>query len=106
MTITVYTNNAKDLLSKISKKVTEDQLKTWDIKKDSNNDILFSHSPEQWSEKAMLKAIVNKENLKFAICWWEKNTEPEERTKGYITGRFIEVLMVNFRNEFETIKVE
>lgn len=105
MEITVYTKNAKNLLSKISKSITDNKLKTWDIIKDSENNDLFSHTPDQWKEKAMLKSKINTENLKFIICWWE-GEEPEEKVKGYILGRFIEVLMVNFRKEFENIKIE
>jgi len=105
MEITVYTKNAKDLLSKMSKKIKNDELKTWDIIKDRENNDLFSHTPDQWKEKAMLKSKINSENLKFIICWWE-GKEPEERIKGYILGRFIEVLMVHFRKEFIKINVE
>lgn len=105
MEITVYTKNAKNLLSKISQKITDDELKTWDIVKDADKNDLFSHTPEQWKEKAMLKPKINVDNLKLSICWWT-GKELEERVKGYILGRFIEVLMVHFRKEFDNIKIE
>lgn len=105
MEITVYTKNAKNLISKISKKITDNELKTWDIVQDNKNNELFSHTPDQWKEKAMLKHNICAENIKFIICWWE-GEEPEEKVKGYILGRFIEALMVHFRNEFDNIKIE
>lgn len=105
MKIIVYTKNAKTLLNKISTKIIDKELKTWEIVKNSENNNLFSHTPDQWKEKAMLKPEIKKENLELILSWW-KGKEPEERVKGYILGRFIEVLVVHFRKEFDNIKIE
>ena len=106
MRIKVNCDNSSVLLDKITKKITNKELETWEIKRNDKNEILFSHIPEQWKEKAMPKPYIKKDSLDFVISWWSKNGEPEKRIQGYILGRFIEILMVHFRNDFRNIEID
>ncbi|MHA4875210.1 hypothetical protein, partial [Enterococcus faecium] len=62
------------------------------------------HTPEQWAEKAMLKPYIYKDRTTLKIIWWSKNDEPTMEVKGYIVGRFTEVLLVHFRNYFTKLE--
>ncbi len=66
---------------------------------------LYSHSPEQWSEKALLKPYTHASKVSFTITWWSSKENPGKETSGYILGRFIEVLMVHFPNYFTRLEV-
>lgn len=106
MKIIAYTHNPSTLKNAIDKKVEDKELKTWDIVKDDKYEVLYSHNPEQWKEKALLKPYILQEKVEFKIRWRTKNGEPDEATKGYITGRFVEILMVHFRNQFTKLEIK
>lgn len=106
MRIRVICDDSTSLLNKIVKKISGKELETWEIKRNDKSEILFSHIPEQWKEKAMPKPYIKQNSLDFVISWWSKNAEPEKRIQGYILGRFIEILMVHFRKDFKNIEIE
>lgn len=105
MKITAYTNNPFALKNAIDKKIRDKELKTWEILQNNQNEVLYGHTPEQWKEKAMPKPEISKDKVEFEIRWWNDD-EPNEETKGYISGRFVEILMVHFRDKFTNLKVE
>lgn len=100
MKIQAFTKKAQALYESINKAINDEELKTWEIVKNSDNEILYSHSPAQWSEKAMLKPKIEDDKLTFTISWWKSNGEPGDDVKGYIMGRFTEVLLVHFKKHF------
>lgn len=53
----------------------------------------------------MPKPYIYEDWVEFDIRWWNDN-EPDEATKGYILGRFIEILMVHFRNNFTRLEIK
>lgn len=105
MKIIVYTNTPSILKNAIDKKISSDETKTWEIVFNNKNEALYSHSPEQWKEKAMPKPYIHENTLEFRISWWNKNGEPNEETKGYIVGRFVEILMVHFKEKFTHLEI-
>lgn len=105
MKIIVHTTKAKKLYDAINSKMNKKELHTWEIKRNNNNDILYNHTPDQWSDKALIKPIFHNEKLELIINWWKGNV-PDEKTKGYIIGRFTEILMVHFRDLFECLEVK
>lgn len=105
MTIIVHTKKTESLYKAINSKINNDELKTWEIKKDNENKIYYNHTPDQWTDKVLLKPVSHQNGLQLTINWWENNQEPDESTKGYILGRFTEILMVHFRNYFEKIEL-
>lgn len=105
MKITAVTDKPHSLLNAINKAMKDEDLKTWKIVLNGKKETLYSHTPEQWNEKAMLKPAVNESSVTFNMSWWVKSGEPDEATKGYIVGRFVEILMVHFSSNFEHLVV-
>ncbi len=105
MKIIAFTNDSTKLKNAIDKKIDDKELKTWRIVKNDKKEILYSHIPDQWNEKAMPKPYIYEDWVEFDIRWWNDN-EPDEATKGYILGRFIEILMVHFRNNFTRLEIK
>lgn len=106
MIIKAYTKIPQQLINSIDKKIKDNDLKTWDIVKNGKDEILYSHTPDQWKEVAMPKPYIESDHVCFKISWWNKKGPPDETTKGYITGRFIEILMVHFREYFTHLEVK
>jgi len=106
MKIIAYSDNPILLKNAIDKKIVDKELKTWKIVKNDINEVLYSHIPEQWNEKVMPKPFVYDNCVKFKMSWWSKNAEPDKASKGYITGRFTEILLVHFREQFTYIEIK
>ncbi|WP_192822785.1 hypothetical protein [Rufibacter sp. LB8] len=104
MEIHAITAKPESLIKAINKAITDGKLRTWAIVTNDKKENLYTHIPEQWNGKAMPKPYIFIDKVSFKISWWNKNGEPEESTKGYILGRFTEVLMVHFRDHFEHLE--
>jgi|SRR6185312_1148153 hypothetical protein len=100
MKIEAITKQADALYKAINKAITDGELKTWEIVKNKEKEIIYTHSPEQWRETAMLKPQIKDDKLVFTITYWSGKAEPAKEVKGYITGRFTEVLLVHFSSYF------
>lgn len=100
MRIEAITDEPQKLVNAINKAIKDGDLKTWSKLVSKNDETLYSHTPEQWNEKAMPIVHIHEDKFKFSMTWLAKNEEPAEATKGYILGRFTEVLMVHFKNHF------
>lgn len=103
MKIIVHTKSAKSLFDAINNKIEKKELKTWEIVKNAKNQKLYNHTPEQWSNTALIKPLQHEKGLELGINWWV-GKEPDEATKGYILGRFTEILMVHFRKYFDFLE--
>jgi len=103
MNIIVHTKNPKTLFNAINNKIEKKELKTWEIRENTRDQVLYNHTPEQWSNAALVKPLNHEKGLELRIAWWDEN-EPEEAIKGYILGRFTEILMVHFRNYFDFLE--
>ena len=104
MKIDALTDNPQQLVNAINKAIKVGDLKTWKRVENDKNETLYSHTPEQWAEKAMPKPYIYKDRTTFKITWWSKNDEPTNEVKGYIVGRFTEILLVHFRNYFTKLE--
>ena len=104
MKIEAMTDSPQLLVNAINKAIKDGDLKTWKKLVNDKDEILYSHTPEQWNEKAMPKPYIHKDKVKFIMSWWNKNDEPTEEVKGYILGRFTEALMVHFRKYFTSLQ--
>jgi hypothetical protein len=105
MKIIIPTQSAEALKNKILKYSENDTLKTWLIRKDSAGNKYLTHEPAQWLDKALLRFDVNASQLEVSLTWWDGKEKPSEDLKGYYIGRFIEVLLVHFRNDFITLTI-
>lgn len=105
MKIDAVSDQPQKLLDTINKAIEEDVLKTWKKLFNDKKEPLYSHTPDQWNEKAMIKPYLLDNKVSFRISWWTKNGEPSNEIKGYILGRFVEVLMVHFQNHFRYLEI-
>lgn len=106
MKIITYTDNPTALKNAIDKYMNDRELKTWEIVRNDKDEVLYSHIPEQWNQIAMPKPYIYDNRTEFKISWWKKNEEPDDATKGYILGRFVEILMVHFRSKFSHLEIK
>jgi hypothetical protein len=104
MRIDALTDSPQKLVDAINKAIKDGDLKTWKRVENNKQETLYSHTPEQWAEKAMLKPKVHSDKATFLIAWWSKNDEPTLEVKGYVLGRFTEVLMVHFTSYFTKLE--
>jgi hypothetical protein len=105
MQIIIYTKDDDALFKAINAKIRKGELKTWEIKLNKDKEVLYNHTPDQWSEKVLLQPKDHTNGLKIVTTYWSKNPAPDEATKGYIIGRFVEILMVHFREHFSKLEV-
>lgn len=104
MHIDAITDNPTQLLNAVNKSFDDGLLKTWKKVFNDKKEPLYTHIPEQWIDKALIKPTALKDRVRFAINWWTNKGEPTTEIKGYYTGRFTEILLVHFRNYFTKLE--
>lgn len=104
MRIDAVTKNPSQLLQAIQKAIKDDTLKTWVAREDDKKNILYTHVPEQWVDKALIQPTAGTNKASFTINWWASKGEPSQEIKGYYIGRFTEILLVHFRNYFDRLE--
>lgn len=98
MKIEALTASPAQMVAAIDKAISEGGLQTWKMVKDADGKPLYTHTPQQWSEKALIDREVKQDRVFFTITYWNGKPEPSMDDKGYYFGRFTEVLLVHFRN--------
>ena len=86
----------KTLLDAIKKEINSEKIVTWSC--DSDGD--FTHTPEQWKNKAWLRPIVGTDELKFNIIKPTSVTKFGNAVLGIYYGRFLEMVSNHFENSF------
>lgn len=104
MRIDAVTNNPSQLLQAIQKAIQDGTLKTWISREDDRKNILYTHAPEQWVDKALIEPTAGTNKASFTINWWASHGEPSQEIQGYYIGRFTEILLVHFRNYFDRLE--
>lgn len=105
MQIIARTTEPNGLINAIVKAINEGKLKTWEQTTNDKNEVLFRHSPDQWISVLIKPKALNNDEASFAINWWKKDGEPEFHKQGYVLGRFVEVLMVHFKDYFAYLTI-
>jgi hypothetical protein len=95
MAVIVKTNNPSNLLKLIYKAIDDKKIETWSY--DSDGD--FTHTPDQWKNKAWLRPKVYTGELRFGILG-QKNVKLSTTIYAVYHGRFIEMLLSHFDKEF------
>jgi hypothetical protein len=95
--ITVCTQSPASLLAKIMRGIDAGHIRTWEY--DSDGD--FSHSPPQWSGKAILRPALSPGALRLKIMFYPSRPLTKE-VKGVYYGRFLEMLFAHFPDEFSS----
>ena len=95
MAIIVKTSDPAGLLKAIYKAIDDKKVETWSY--DSDGD--FTHTPEQWRNKAWLRPKVYTGELRFGILK-QKNVELSTTIYAVYHGRYIEMLLSHFDKSF------
>lgn len=93
--ITVLTTNPQALNAMIKKGIDEGHIKTWTYDKEGD----YTHSETQWANRAWLRPVFANQQLKL-IFLAPKNAIVEPVLRGIYHGRFIEMLISHFGNNF------
>lgn len=108
MKITIHTDNPQVLFNTIKTNIDSNTLKTWEYRNDNNN-ILFYHDTKsgQWNTPLYLKAIIDNDRLLLILAIADEKGDMNiidfENNAGYLIGRFIQILLVHFKDYFSHI---
>ena len=97
MTIVVNVGNPSALLANIKKAIDSKHIVTWSY--DSDGD--FTHTPDQWFRKAWLRPQLAYGELQFGILG-PRGIGVSKLIYGVYHGRFIEMLLTHFDEQFAT----
>jgi len=104
MEIKISTTRWKSLIQKIFEHVESDA-RTWTIKKSQEGLKLLTHSPKQWCDHALLNLTATDTHVIVEIRYWKNQPVPSDSDKAIYIGRFIEMLLEDFKDDFETIEI-
>ncbi len=97
MAIIVKTPKPADLLKAIKSAIDKEEIDTWSYDRDGD----FTHTPNQWKNKAWLIPKVYDGELRFGILP-PTDVELSKVIYGVYHGRFIEMLLNHFDEKFST----
>jgi hypothetical protein len=96
MAVTVYTSNPSGLLQAIQLAARSGTIETWSVDQEGD----FTHSPEQWRFKAWFRPKLSSDSIVFRILT-PQNTTMKKATYAVYHGRFIEMLLAHFDEQFQ-----
>lgn len=97
MAIVTYTPKPKVFLNAIYEAIDNHKIVTWKYDKERD----FTHTPDQWQNKAWLHPDVSIGILQFGLIS-EENVPMTKLVYGEYHGRFIEMLLTHFDEYFST----
>jgi len=95
MAVTINTPNPSSLLNSIKRAIDTREIQTWTYDKDGD----FTHSAQQWNRQAWLRPSIAPGALILNILGPEGEPISKE-IYGIYHGRFIEMLLVHFDEQF------
>lgn len=98
MRIIIKTNDPNGLKKRIISDIENGELPTWEIRSNKQDDILLTHSAEQWVDKVLLRLTpkVEEHQLLVEPRYWSSSPKPSKEDYGTVLGRFCEKLLVNY----------
>ena len=110
MQIIVNTKDAKKLSSKILEKI-KNELETWSFKTDKKGYNIYFHSTKskQWENELYIKPYIDNEKnekLFFRVVEIDGKSLEFESEFGYLMGRFLEILIVHFSDDYDKIEIK
>lgn len=110
MQIIIHTEDPKHLSSIILEKI-KNELETWSVKKDKKGYNIYFHSTKskQWENELYMKPYINSEKndkLFFRVVEIDGEYLEFENEFGYLMGRFLEILIVHFSEEYNKIEIK
>lgn len=100
MAVFVNIDNPELFLQNIKKKIDEKSIVSWEY--DSDGD--FTHSPDQWKNKAWLRPHVEANRIVFGIVD-RKDCNLSVVEYAVFHGRFVEMLLEHFDKDCSDIRV-
>ena len=100
MAVFVTTNDSNELLQEIKKAIDDRTIVTWEY--DSDGD--FTHSPDQWKNKAWMRPHVEEGKIVFGIVD-RKDINLTITEYAVFHGRFVEMLLEHFDRKCSDIRV-
>ena len=97
MAINVASPDGNSLLKKIRQGIDTKSIDTWAYDADGD----FYHTPSQWQGKAWLRPRVTSSGITLTTLP-PSNTKLTWEVYGVYHGRFIEMLIVHFHNDFSS----
>ena len=97
MSMNLVASNPADLLAKIKKAIDDKKVETWSYDADGD----FTHTPDQWANKAWMRPQVSQGMLIFGILG-QKGVVMTKVIYGVYHGRFLEMLLTHFDLEFSS----
>lgn len=98
MAITAFTQDPRKLLTAIKKAIDDSNVETWAYDKDGD----FFHTPDQWKGKAWFRPFLQQGSLVFGLIA-QKEVAMSKLVYGVYHGRFIEMLLVHFDQDFNNV---
>lgn len=100
MSIYVNTQEPNSLVEKIKNDIEQKKIDTWSV----DNDGDFTHSAEQWRNRAWFRAKIEEGRVVFfIICRKDKNMSVLDY--GIYHGRFVEMLLNHYDKDCKSIEV-
>lgn len=100
MSIYVKCKNPRQLINDINETIGNSGIETWSVDKDGD----YTHTAEQWKNHAWIHPIVETDRVVFAI-WGRVNENLNVIDYAIYHGRFVEMLLVHFDHQCESIEV-
>jgi hypothetical protein len=95
MAVRVFTDNPSWLLTRVKTAIKDGSIETWSVDADGD----FTHTPEQWKNRAWFRPVVSEDKLVFNILG--PKSKPISRTLyGIYHGRLIEMFLTHFDQKF------
>lgn len=98
MSVTVFTSKPNALLTAIKKAIDDNKVETWAYDQDGD----FTHSPDQWRQKAWFRPAVQQGMLVFGLLG-PTDVTMTKTIYGVYHGRFIEMLLAHFDADFGNV---
>lgn len=99
MAIVITTTSPDQLLAAIREAIAEDRVRTWECDDDGD----FTHSAEQWKNRAWLHPTVRGERLMFTMLP-PKESEITVSVYAIYHGRFVEMILRHFDQLFSEVE--
>jgi hypothetical protein len=97
MSVRVLCSNPQQLVNEIKAAIRAGKVVTWEL--DSDGD--FTHTPEQWKNKAWFHAVLESDKVIFRILGRKSHRMTTGEYAAY-HGHFIEMLLNHFDGKFST----
>lgn len=97
MSVRVLCSNPQQLVNEIKAAIRAGNVQTWELDADGD----FTHTPEQWKNKAWFRPVIESDRVVFKIMG-RKSTRMKTGEYAAYHGHFIEMLLNHFDGRFST----